>query len=254
MLKTRVIPCLLLRNRGLVKTVRFEKPSYVGDPINTVRIFNEVEVDELIFLDINATVEDKRPQLQLLEEIAGECFMPFAYGGGVKTVDDMAAIFKLGAEKVAINSAALTNPGLIEKAAARFGSQAVVVSIDVRKRRLLGGYSVYTRGGRHDARLDPVDYARKVERLGAGEILLTSIDRDGTMEGYDLELVSQVSRAVRIPVIACGGAGSVADLARAKRAGASAVAAGSMVVYQGRNRAVLINFPSRRDLRAALED
>jgi cyclase len=250
-LKTRVMPCLLLRNRALVKTIRFEKPSYVGDPINTVRIYNELEVDELIFLDITATVDDKRPQLELIQEIAGECFMPFAYGGGVRTIDEMAAIFASGAEKVAVNSEAVDNPALIETAAARFGSQAIVASIDARKGRLRG-YSVHTRGGRKDAKVDPVTHARNVERLGAGEILLTSIDRDGTMEGYDLDLVREVSAAVRIPVVACGGAGSVADFAAAKRSGASAVAAGSLVVYQGRNRSVLINFPSKPELRAAL--
>ncbi len=252
MLTTRVMPCLLLRNRGLVKTIKFDKPSYVGDPTNTVKIFNDLEVDELILLDITATAERKRPQLELLHEIATECFMPFTYGGGVTSLDDMAALYALGAEKVALNTAAHERPSLIEQAAARFGSQAVVVSIDVRKKRLFGGYTVHTRGGRHDTKLEPVAYARRVEALGAGELLLTSIDRDGTMEGYDLDLITEVSRAVRIPVIACGGAGSVADFRKAKDAGASAVAAGSLVVYQGRHRAVLVNFPKKQALRAAL--
>jgi len=253
MLKTRVMPCLLVRNRGLVKTIKFDKASYVGDPINTVRIFNEFEVDELIFLDITATIENKRPQLELLAEIAAECFMPFTYGGGVRSVDDVAAIHSLGAEKVALNTVAIEQPALVEKVAARFGSQAVVVSIDVRKKRLFGGYGVYSRGGRVDTKIDPVTHARRVEQLGAGEILLTSIDRDGTMQGYDLDLVSQVSDAVRIPVIACGGAGAVDDFRKAKDAGASAVAAGSMVVYQGKHRAVLVNFPTKAALRAVLD-
>ena len=252
MLATRVMPCLLLRNRGLVKTIKFDKPTYVGDPVNTVRIFNEKEVDELIFLDITATIENKRPQLELLHEIASECFMPFTYGGGVKTLEDMAAIFKLGAEKIAINREAFDRPALIEHAAARFGSQAVVASIDVKKRRFRGGYTVHVNGGRKDTGLEPVAYAKRMESLGAGEILLTSIDRDGTMDGYDLELVAQVAGALAIPVIACGGAGSVDDFRRAKQAGASAVAAGSMVVYQGKNRAVLVNFPRKQELRAAL--
>ncbi len=250
------MPCLLLRNRGLVKTTRFKDARYVGDPVNTVRIYNDKEVDELIFLDITATIEGKKPQFELLGEIASECFMPFTYGGGVRHLDDMTALFTLGAEKVALNSAALDDPNLIERAAARFGSQAVVVSIDVRRKRgLFGGTGkpgVYTRGGRHDARMSPVDYARRAERLGAGEILLTSIDRDGTMEGYDLPLIAEVTAAVRIPVIACGGAGAIRDFRAAVDAGASAVAAGSLVVYQGRNRAVLINFPSKRDLVAVL--
>lgn len=256
MLTTRVMPCLLLRNRGLVKTIKFDKPSYVGDPINTVKIFNDLEVDELILLDITATVERKRPQLELLHEIATECFMPFTYGGGVTSLDDMAALYALGAEKVALNTAAVEQPRLVEQAAARFGSQAVVGAIDVgRPRGFLGRRgepSVFIRGGKVDAKRAPVEHARALERLGCGELLLTSIDRDGTMEGYDLDLVREVSRAVRIPVIACGGAGAVTDFRKAKDAGASAVAAGSLVVYQGRHRAVLVNFPKKQALRAAL--
>lgn len=255
MLKTRVMPCLLLRNRGLVKTVRFKDPRYVGDPINTVRIYNEKEVDELIFLDVTATPEGKPPQFELLREIASECFMPFTYGGGVTSLEHMARLYALGAEKVALNSAALEDPALIERAAARFGSQAVVASVDVGRRRRLfgsGAPSVFTRGGRRDAKLDPVDYVKRLEGLGAGEILLTSIPRDGTMEGYDLELIREVCAAVQVPVIACGGAGSVDDLGQAVAAGASAVAAGSMVVYQGKNRSVLINFPSKAELAAVL--
>jgi cyclase len=253
MLLTRVMPCLLLRGRGLVKTVKFRKPAYVGDPINTVRIYNDKEVDELIFLDITATAEGRAPQLELLYEIATECFMPFTYGGGVRTIEQMAELFHLGAEKVALGSAAFENPSLISAAAARFGSQAVVVSVDVRKKRFFGrGYSVYVRCGRDDTGSDPVSYAKRMEQLGAGEILLTSIDRDGTMEGYDLELVQSVTSAVGIPVVACGGAGSLDDLGRAVRAGASAAAAGSLVVYQGKNRAVLVNFPTRAQLRSVI--
>lgn len=253
MLRTRVIPCLLLRNRGLVKTVRFRNPSYIGDPINTVRIYNEKEVDELIFLDITATVEGKKPQLEFLYQIATECFMPFTYGGGVRSLDEMAAIYKLGAEKVALCTAAFEDPSLVERAAARFGRQAVVVAIDVKKQRFFGrGYSVFTRGGRTDTKVDPVTYARRIEELGAGEILLTSIDREGTMNGYDLDLIGLVASAVTIPVVANGGAGAIEDFRKAVTAGASALAAGSLVVFQGKNRAVLINFPSREELRAVL--
>jgi cyclase len=218
-----------------------------------VRIYNDKEVDELIFLDITASVDGNEPQLDLLYEIATECFMPFTYGGGVRTIDQMSALFQLGAEKVALCHAAYQDPVLVERAAARFGNQAVVVAIDVKKKRFFGkGYSVQTLGGRHDTKQDPVRYAKRMESLGAGEILLTSIDRDGTMTGYDCELIAQVASAVSIPVIACGGAGVIEDFGRAVAAGASAVATGSMVVYQGKNRAVLINFPSRKELGVVL--
>ncbi len=253
MLRTRVIPCLLLRNRGLVKTVGFKNATYVGDPINTVRIYNEKEIDELIFLDITASIEGKEPQFQLIAQIASECFMPFAYGGGIRSIDDIARILHGGAEKVALNTAAWERPELITEAAKRFGSQAVVASIDVKK-RWHGGYAVYRRGGQERVAGDPAALAVRLEELGAGEILLTSIDRDGTMDGYDLDLIRRVSAATSVPVVASGGAGSVSDFGRAvNEGGASAVAAGSMVVYQGRNRAVLINFPSQAELRETLD-
>ncbi len=252
MLQTRVMPCLLLRRRGLVKTVRFRDPQYVGDPINTVRIFNEKEVDELIFLDIRATLDAQPPQFELLGEIADECFMPFTYGGGLRTLVDIERVLKRGAEKVALNTIAHEDPELVRAAARRFGSQSIVASIDA-SRGALGRYRVLTRGGSAKTGEDPVACARRMEDLGAGEILLTAIDRDGTMEGYDLELTSRVTQAIHLPVIACGGAGKVGDFVQAVReAGASAVAAGSMVVYQGRNRAVLVNFPEKRELKLAL--
>ncbi len=248
MLKTRVIPCLLLRGWGLVKTVKFNHPSYVGDPINTVRIYNEKEVDELIFLDIEATPQQKSPPFKLISELAGECFMPFTYGGGIKSIEEIQRIFSLGVEKVAINSHAAENPGFIREAAKKFGSQSIVVSMDVKK-TFLGKYRVCSSGGEKNTRASPVPYARRAEKLGAGEILLTSIDRDGTFDGYDLDLTRAVTEAVSIPVIACGGAGEIDDFGRVvKEAGASAAAAGSLVVYQGRQRAVLINFPSKSDL------
>jgi cyclase len=252
MLQTRVIPCLLLRNRGLVKTVRFKNASYVGDPVNSVRIYNEKEVDELILLDIYATPEGKKPSFDLIHEIAGECFMPLTYGGGIRCSEDAGRIFALGVEKIAINDYAVTRPEFIGEMSELFGSQSLVVSIDVKK-KLFGGYEVYTGSGKLSTRLDPVNWARQVEELGAGEILLTSIDRDGTMGGYDIELIKKVTETVSIPVVACGGAGRVADLSAAVRfGGASAVAAGSMVVYQGVNRAVLINFPTRKELNEVL--
>lgn len=253
MLQTRVMPCLLLRGRALVKTVKFKNPAYVGDPINTVRIYNEKEVDELIFLDITATSEGREPPYDLLAEIASECFMPFTYGGGIRSLDQMRRLFSLGVEKVALGSILAAQPGILRAAADAFGSQSLVVSIDVKKKRW-GGYRVYTQGGTRSSRWDPVAYAVELERQGAGEILLTAIDRDGTMGGYDLALTRQVADAVSIPLIACGGAGSLDDFRRAVHGGgASAVAAGSMVVYQGVHRAVLINFPPRADLEAVLE-
>lgn len=252
MLKTRVMPCLLLRNRGLVKTVKFKNPAYVGDPINTIRIFNEKEVDELILLDITATIEDKEVNYQVISEVASECFMPLTYGGGIRSIESAKRIFNIGVEKIAINSSALENLGFIKELADVFGSQSVVVSIDVKK-TLLGKYIVFAKGGRESTKNDPVEWAKNVENLGAGEILLTSIDRDGTFEGYDIELIKRVSSAVNIPVIACGGAGKIDDLTDAVcKGGAAAVATGSMVVYQGANRAVLINFPTRKELEAIL--
>lgn len=250
-MSVRVMPCLLLRNSKLVKTVRFKDPDYIGDPVNAVKIYNDKEVDELIFLDITATTENKPPNFKTIGEIASECFMPMTYGGGVRSIEDMRRIYWLGAEKIAINTYAVENPGVISKAAEIFGNQSVLVAIDV-KRKVLGGYEVFTHGGKKGARMDPVEWAMKAAELGAGEILLTSIDRDGTYEGYDTELIRKVSQTVSVPIIACGGAGKVEDFAKAVGAGASACAAGSMVVYQGKGRGVLINFPSQKELRAIL--
>ncbi len=253
MLRTRVIPCLLLRNRGLVKTIKFKNPAYVGDPINTVRIFNEKEVDELIVLDITATTEDKGPPFEMIKELASECFMPLACGGGIGSPEDAKRLFRLGVEKIILNSQAVENPKLIAEIADTYGSQSVIVSIDARK-KFLGGYEVRTRGGKQTTGLDPVEYAKRAEQLGAGELMVTSIDRDGTMEGYDINLIGSVCSSVSIPVIACGGAGEVNHLTDAVRqGGASAVATGSMVVYQGKNRAVLINFPTQKELKEALD-
>lgn len=252
MYRARVMPCLLLKGAGLVKTYRFSKPVYVGDPINAVRIFNEKEVDELVVLDISATIEGREPAFEMLEEIAGECFMPLAWGGGIKRMDQIERVFKLGAEKVCINTAAVENPGLIRQAASAFGSQSIVVSLDV-KRTMLGKYRVYTRGGRQKTHLDAVGFAQQMEESGAGEIFLTAIDRDGTMQGYDLELTRLVAEAVSIPVIACGGAGTLLDFsAVVRQARASAAAAGSLFVFHGRHRAVLISFPPQVELEKTL--
>lgn len=252
MLKTRVIPALLLRGAGLVKTTAFKNPVYVGDPINAIRIFNEKEVDELVLLDIAASRTGRGPAFSTIESIASECFMPVAYGGGITTVEQVRRILGLGVEKVVINAAALANPQFVRAAADEFGSQAIVVSMDV-KRKLLGRYEVYGDNGTRSTGHEPVAYARMMAELGAGEILLTAIDRDGTMKGYDIELVSKVASAVGIPVIASGGAGTIADFGVAsKQGGAAAVAAGAMFVFHGPHRAVLITYPSHAELSAVL--
>ncbi len=252
-LRTRVIPVLLLRDESLVKTVRFDKFSYVGDPCNTVRIFNELEVDELMFLDITASREGRGPNLTLLADIADECFMPLGYGGGVQSVAQAKSVFDIGFEKICVNTAAFDRPELLTELARQYGSQAVVASIDV-KSGLLGRATVRSQSGRRNTGRDPVSWAVEVERRGAGEILLTSIDREGSWEGFDLDLVNRVADAVSIPVIAHGGAGSVEDIGRVvKQAHASAVALGSLVVFQRQGMGVLVNFPDARQLEAVLE-
>lgn len=243
MLRTRIIPCLLLKGEGFVKTVKFKKPVYLGDPINIVKIFNDKEVDELAILDIAASVGKRSPSFDLLADIAGECFMPLSYGGGLRRLQDLLTLSKAGYEKLIINSHAVENPRFVREAADLLGSQSVVVSLDVKK-SLLGKYEVYTLGGRRNTKRDPVGLAVDLADRGAGEILLNAIDRDGTQKGFDLELIKRVSSQVDIPVIACGGAGSVEDLALAKReGGASGVGVGSFFVFHGKHRAVLINVP-----------
>ncbi len=252
MFRPRVIPCLLLQGEGLVKTVKFRSPKYVGDPINAVRIFNDKEVDELALLDISATRNGTEPQFTRIADIASECFMPLAYGGGVRSLHQVERLLKLGLEKIVVNSVAFSNPDLVRQAAKAFGSQSILVSMDV-KRGLLGRCLVYVNGGAVNTGLDPVSYARRAEDLGAGELFVTSIDRDGTMMGYDLELVSRVANCVQIPVIACGGAGSLSDLvAVIKEGGASAASAGSLFVFHGKYRAVLISYPTPCELDGVL--
>ncbi len=252
MLKTRVIPCLLLRSTSLVKTIRFKNPRYVGDALNTLRIFNEMEVDEIIVMDISATRENRKPNFDFIGEMAGECFMPLAYGGGIKTPDDAKKIFSLGVEKIAVNTAGHEHPELVTEVARQYGAQAVIVSIDVKK-NFLGNYRIATHCGTRNTTVDPVTHARRMQEAGAGEIFLTSVDRDGTFSGYDIDLIKKITSAVSVPVVACGGASSVHDFEKAvKQGGASAVAAGSMVVYQGKDLGVLINFPSPKELKAVL--
>lgn len=252
MLQTRVIPCLLLKDDGLVKTIKFKNHAYIGDPINTVRIFNEKEVDELIFLDIQASVLNREPNFKLLAEIANECFMPLAYGGGLKKLDQVKRIFNIGLEKVAINTSACVNPNFITEIANLFGNQAVIASIDVKK-NFFGKNEVVYKSGSQKQKLSPIEWAKEIENKGAGEILLTSIDRDGTWSGYDLELIKSITSVVNIPVIANGGAGSIKHLVEGKKiANASALALGSMVVYQKQGMGVLINYPERKILEKEL--
>lgn len=242
--RIRIIPALLLMNDGLYKTIRFKSPTYVGDPINTVKIFNEKEADELVLLDIRVSKEEKGINYKKIAEIAGEAFMPMAYGGGINTFDDAARVFDAGFEKIVINSAAVKTPRLLGEIAKVYGSQAVVASIDV-KPNWMGKYRVYTNGGTDNTNLAPEAHARIVEEAGAGEILLQAIHQDGTWGGYDIPLIKMVSESVSIPVVACGGAGNLDDLKKAViEGGASAVAAGSMFVYQKKGMGVLISFPA----------
>ena len=251
-LRSRVIPCLLLDRNSLVKTVRFKSPSYIGDPANTVRIFNELEVDELCILDITASVQGRAPTWELLTEVASEAFMPLSYGGGVRDVATVGRLLRIGFEKVIINTAAQLEPDLIRKAADAYGSQAIIVSIDVR-RKFLGRYEVMVASGTRSTSRDPVTAALDAQRSGAGEILLTAIDREGTWTGFDVELTASVTRRVSVPVIANGGAGSLEHIGAAiDRGGASAVALGSMVVYQGQDLGVLVSFPDAADLARVL--
>lgn len=248
MRRVRVIPVLLLHKGGLVKSVKFKDYKYVGDPINAVKIFNEKEIDEIVILDIDASRDKRGPNMQQLKEIASEAFIPLAYGGGISTIEEIKELFYLGVEKVVLNSAAFSNPSLINDAAKLVGSQSVVVSVDVKK-SWLGTYKVYYSNGTRNTRMEPVQYCKKMEETGAGEIFLNSIEKDGTFEGFDTGLISQVTHALGIPVIVCGGAGSLADFRDAINHGASAVAAGSYFVFQRPHKAVLITYPSQEDLK-----
>lgn len=253
MVPVRVIPVLLLKGRGLVKTIKFKDPTYVGDPLNTIRLFNDKEVDELICLDITASREGYGPNFDMLGDLASECFMPFGFGGGISTLDHAKRILGTGAEKVVLNSAVLANPGLVDEIAKVFGNQAVVASIDA-KRTLLGGYDVYSHGGSRKVKRAPEQLAKELEDRGAGEILINSIDRDGTREGFDLALIQRVAKAVTVPVVACGGAGELSHFRQAvKDGGADAVAAGSFFVFRGKHRAVLITYPPQEQLAELFE-
>lgn len=247
MYHNRLIPCLLLDNGKLVKTQQFHKPVYIGDPINAVKIFNDKEVDELIFLDINATKTGRQPDFEYLRKIAEQCFMPLCYGGGITSLHDIGRLFRIGFEKVSINSSAFLNIDLMKEAVKIYGSQSIVGAIDVGK-NMFGKNVVKIINGTKNTKQSPVEYAKMLEDAGAGEIFLNSITYDGMMQGYDYEMIKEISDVVQIPIIACGGAGSLTDCKKAIDSGASAAAAGSIFVFWGVNKAVLINYPDHREV------
>ncbi len=247
MMIPRIIPLLLMKNRGLYKGINFRNHKYVGDPINTVKIFNDKEVDEIIILDIESTLKNKNIDFEYLREVVSEAFIPLAYGGGIKYVEEARKLFAIGIEKIVLNTYAVLNPNLVRDLVKEFGSQAIVFSLDVKK--TFWGYKVFIKCGTVETKYDPIDFAMYMEELGVGEILLNDIDRDGTMGGYNLELINQISKKIKIPLIACGGAGKLEDFKKAVEAGASACAAGSMFVFQGPHRAVLISYPNYEDLK-----
>lgn len=248
MLRPRIIPCLLIKNGGLIKTTKFSAPKYIGDPINAVRIFNEKEVDELIVLDIDATALKKEPDYALIKNLAAECRMPLCYGGGVRTVEQVEKIVSLGVEKVAISSAAFEFPGLIASAAEIVGSQSIVVVMDIKKDHASGKYGIFTHNGQKPTGQSPVVFAKEMERLGAGEIVVNSIDNDGMMTGYDLTLAELVRKSTIRPITILGGAGSLEHIGELiQRFGIIGAAAGSFFVFKGTYRAVLISYPSRSE-------
>lgn len=250
-MRIRVIPSLLIHKGGLVKSVQFKNYKYVGDPINAVKIFNEKEVDEIAVIDIDATRDNRPPNIEAISEIASEAFMPMSYGGGITTFEQAKQILFNGFEKVIINKSLHTNLNLVTQIANATGNQSVVASIDIKK-AWIGGYKVFTDNGKTNTKLSPKEFAKQVENAGAGEILLNSIDNDGTYNGYQLDVLQEVAQSVNIPVIIIGGAGSVNDFANAKKAGASAVSAGSMFVFQRPHQAVLISYPTQKELKDKL--
>jgi len=245
MLYPRIIPCLLVHNKGLVKTTKFKDPKYVGDPINAVKIFNEKEVDELFVADIDASRLGNEPDYKMIENLATECRMPLCYGGGIKTVEQAQRIFSLGVEKIAISSLAIEKPELVAEIAERVGNQSVVIVLDVRKKTFGSNYELYMHNGTKSTGIDPLPFAVKMQKLGAGEIVVNSIDQDGVMKGYDLNLINKIRDVISIPMTVLGGAGSIEDMGKViQQHGIIGVAAGSLFVFKGKFRAVLINYPT----------
>ena len=254
MLYPRIIPCLLVHNKGLVKTTKFKDPKYVGDPINAVKIFNEKEVDELIVIDIDASRNGKEPDYKMIENLAIECRMPFCYGGGIKTISQAQRIFSLGVEKIAVSSIAIENPQIISEMAKCFGNQSVVVVIDI-KRKLLGSkYEAFINNATKSTGIDPVKFAVEMEKLGAGELVINSIDQDGIMKGFDLDLITKIRDVTSIPITVLGGAGTLDDIGNIiERFGIIGIAAGSLFVFKGKYRAVLINYPTAIEKNSILQ-
>ena len=249
MFRPRIIPVLLLKNLALVKSIQFKKHKYIGDPINAVRIFNDLKADELVFLDIEASQQNRLISLDFVKDVGEEANMPFAVGGGIKSIEDIKAVISAGAEKAIINTHAAQNPDFIKEAADAFGSSTIVVCIDVKK-KFLKGQRTWILSGTQSTSYTPLEFARLMEENGAGEIIIQSIERDGMMEGYDIELIKSISTAISIPVVALGGAGSKEDLRDAYKNGyANGLAAGSLFVYQGTKRGVLINYPDKNELK-----
>lgn len=244
MLYPRIIPCLLVKNKGLVKTINFKNPKYVGDPINAVKIFNEKEVDELIVLDIDATTENREPDYKMIEDLAAECRMPFCYGGGIKTARQAQKIFNLGVEKIAISSAAIENPELIVRIGEQVGTQSVVVVLDVVRLKGSDKYEIMTHNGKNRTGKDPISFVQELEKRGVGEVVVNSIDQDGMMNGYDLNIIHKIRDAISVPLTVLGGAGSLNDIGNViSRYGIIGAAAGSLFVFKGIFRAVLISYP-----------
>ena len=248
MFRPRIIPVLLLKGNALVKSKGFKDFRYIGDPINAVKVFNDLKADELVFLDIEATKEKRIISTELVKQVGEEANMPFAVGGGIKNLDEIQNIIAKGAEKVIINTCAVENPKFIREASDNFGSSTIVVCIDVKK-KFFSGEVVWRNSGSKSSKYSPKDFAKIIEENGAGEIIIQSIDKDGTMSGYDLDLVKEISTAVAIPVVALGGAGNLEHMVEVYKKGfASALAAGSLFVFQGPNKGVLINYIEKSDL------
>lgn len=255
MLHPRIIPCLLVKDKGLVKTIKFKDAKYVGDPINAVKIFNEKEVDELIVLDIDATVKNQEPDYKMISDLSAECRMPLCYGGGIKTAEQAKKILSLGVEKIALSSAAIKSPMLVAEIAEQVGAQSVIVVLDVKKKFFGSGYDVYTHNGTKKANINLFDFVQELEKLGMGEIVINSIDNDGMMKGYDFDLIEKVKSLIKLPMTVLGGAGSLADIGKLfskyKIIGA---AAGSLFVFKGVYKAVLINYPSRKEKELLIDE
>lgn len=243
MITRRVAPCLLLSGKKLVKTVQFADPKYVGDPINAVKIFNDKEVDEILIFDIDASMQDKKPQFEYLKEVVSEAFIPISYGGGIRTIEDVDTLFRIGVEKVCLNAINSESLSLIKDSSEKYGSQSIVGAVDIKK-NFFGKLQVFFKNKKYKTSKDPISYIKDLENAGVGEICINFVDRDGTFKGYDLDFIKQVTEFLKVPLVVIGGAGSIEHFSQAFSAGASAVCAGSMFVFHGPHRAVLINYPN----------